>query len=296
MADDSIVLNPGVGGDVLDTESVTYPVAPLTRERERIQVTGAAIAEIARVLNVTPGTADYGLVVRLVDMGLLGTEATLLNILAALVQPISIDDNGGSITVDGAVAVSGTVAVTEPVSVDDNGGSLTVDGPLTDTELRATPVPISDGGGSVTVDGTVTNDSVGPTGVAVPTSATLIGGSDGGTLRAIPLAVRTDGLRAVDVADDFTSFEAQHVTLVASTDTTITFAQEVRMVRIVNWDTSNRVLVKDGAISSDADATATRVGKAPAADVPGTRTLPFKTTTIHLRSAAGSEVSVEGFF
>jgi len=63
----------------------------------------------------------------------------------SVVEPVSVDDNGGSLTVDGTVAVSGvagtvtvagtvavsavggTVTVAEPVSVDDNGGSLTVD-------------------------------------------------------------------------------------------------------------------------------------------------------------------------
>lgn len=65
-------------------------------------------------------------------------------------EPVSVDDNGGSLTVDAVnldirdlafatdsvdvtgstVAISGTVPVslTEPISVDDNGGSLTVDG------------------------------------------------------------------------------------------------------------------------------------------------------------------------
>jgi len=89
-------------------------------------------------------------------------------------QPVS--DGGGSITVDGSVAVTNFPAV-QPVS--DNGGSITVDGtvavsgtvpvsgPLTDTQLRATPVPVSgtvtanagtgpwpvtDNGGSLTVD------------------------------------------------------------------------------------------------------------------------------------------------
>jgi hypothetical protein len=41
---------------------------------------------------------------------------------------IPVTDNGGSLTVDGTVAVSGSVAVT---------------GPLTDTQLRATPVPVT---------------------------------------------------------------------------------------------------------------------------------------------------------
>ena len=56
----------------------------------------------------------------------------------SVAQPVSVDDNGGSLTVDGAVVVTSvggivdvsgsTVTVTQPVSVDDNGGSLTVDG------------------------------------------------------------------------------------------------------------------------------------------------------------------------
>lgn len=61
-----------------------------------------------------------------------------------LSEPISVDDNGGSLTVDGTVGVSGTVAVTQSgtwdeVGINDSGNSITVD----------------DGGGSLTVDGTV---------------------------------------------------------------------------------------------------------------------------------------------
>lgn len=61
---------------------------------------------------------------------------------------VPINDAGGSLTVDGTVAVSsvaGTVAVTqsgawtvdignEPISIDDNGGSITVDGTVSVTE------------------------------------------------------------------------------------------------------------------------------------------------------------------
>ena len=59
-----------------------------------------------------------------------GTEPTAQRVTIASDSSgvLSIDDNGGSITVDGTVAVSGSVAVT---------------GPLTDTQLRATAVPIS---------------------------------------------------------------------------------------------------------------------------------------------------------
>lgn len=84
--------------------------------------------------------------------------------------PLQVGDNGGSLTVDGTVAVSSV------------SGSVAVTGPLTDAQLRATPVPVSgtvtttpsgtqnvsvtnaagaaavniqDGGNSITVDGTV---------------------------------------------------------------------------------------------------------------------------------------------
>lgn len=72
-----------------------------------------------------------------------------VNIVSTI--PVPVTDNGGSLTVDGTVAVSNFPAV-QPVS-----------GPLTDTQLRAspvsvtipTPVPVTDNGGSLTVDGTV---------------------------------------------------------------------------------------------------------------------------------------------
>lgn len=94
----------------------------------------------------------------------------------------------------------------------------------------------------------------------------------------------------------YKDFQAQHVTLVASTDTTITFAHAVEAIRIRNWDTTNRVLVKNDAIANDTDATASRVGKAGATDIPTVTTFPVRTDTIHLRSAGASEVTVEGYW
>lgn len=100
-------------------------------------------------------------------------------------------------------------------------------------------------------------------------------------------------VRSIDAP--FTTFEAQHLSLVASTDTIITFSAPVSVIRIINWDITRRILVKDGAITSDSDPSATRVGFAPTTSVPGTRTLPFQTSTINLRSTGASEVTVEGF-
>jgi hypothetical protein len=69
--------------------------------------------------------------------------------------PVTLD--GGSVTISNitvptSVTVNNTNAAPVPVSdaggtlsVDDGGGSITVDGPLTDTQLRATAVPVTGG-------------------------------------------------------------------------------------------------------------------------------------------------------
>lgn len=94
----------------------------------------------------------------------------------------------------------------------------------------------------------------------------------------------------------YKAFEAQHTTLTPSTDTIFTFDPPVIAIRVRNWDTANRVLVKLDTITSDVDALATRVGKAGATDIPTVTTFPVRTTTIHLRSAGASEVTVEGYY
>lgn len=107
---------------------------------------------------------------------------------------------------------------------------------------------------------------------------------------------RSDGIVALEVADDMTSAETQRVTLVASTDTTITFAQPVRLVRVKNESLLASVFVRDGAITSDTPANAEMVGLAPVANLPTTEYYPFKTTTIHLRSSGTPTVSVTGMY
>lgn len=63
-----------------------------------------------------------------------GTEAAALRVTLASDSTglVSVDDNGGSLTVDGTVGVSGTVAVTQSgtwdeVGINDSGNSITVD-------------------------------------------------------------------------------------------------------------------------------------------------------------------------
>ncbi len=118
-----------------------------------------------------------------------GTEAAALRVTVANDSTglLSVDDNGGSLTVDNATLETvggGTEAAAQRVtiandstgvlSVDDNGASLTVDNAALDTvgggtEAAAQRVTIAndstgvltvdDGGGSLTIDGTVTSNA-----------------------------------------------------------------------------------------------------------------------------------------
>lgn len=104
------------------------------------------------------------------SIGDIGTVGTITNV-------VHIDDNSGSITVDGTVAAtqSGTWdinsvttvgTITNVVHIDDNAGSITVDGTVAATQSGTwnigtlstitNPVTIQDGGNVITVDGTVT--------------------------------------------------------------------------------------------------------------------------------------------
>lgn len=96
---DNVVLNAGSGGDTIAADDVGGA------KYQRIKLSLGA--------DGTVGDAPVG--------G--GVESGVLRVTIASDSTgvLSVDDNGGSLTVDGTVAVSGTVAVT------DNSGSLTVD-------------------------------------------------------------------------------------------------------------------------------------------------------------------------
>jgi hypothetical protein len=102
--DGTVTANAGTGTFTVDGSAVTQPISAVSLPLP----TGAATA----ALQTQPG----------VDIG----DVTINN--AAGASAVNIQDGGNSITVDGTVAISGSVAVT---------------GPLTDAELRATPVPVS---------------------------------------------------------------------------------------------------------------------------------------------------------
>ena len=80
MADSSIETSPATpGGKALDAESIG--ATPLYRER--VQVTGAILAEIARVLAANPAIGDYGLVTRNIPAAPATSDLTGASINAA---------------------------------------------------------------------------------------------------------------------------------------------------------------------------------------------------------------------
>src|SRR2546430_2122005 len=80
MSDTSVlVLEPGVPTAEIDAEQVSAagPQQSKPLRRERLQVSGAALLEIARVLNAAPVGTEYGLVVRPIGTA---TEVTLATV------------------------------------------------------------------------------------------------------------------------------------------------------------------------------------------------------------------------
>lgn len=108
---------------------------------------------------------------------------------------LSVDDGGGSLTVDGTVAISGTVPVSDAggsLTVDDGGGSLTVDGTVSATvsdgggsitvDDGGLTVSVDDGGGSLTVDGAVTSNQGTPAAAANAWPVKIGDGTNAATL------------------------------------------------------------------------------------------------------------------
>lgn len=115
--------------------------------------------------------------------------------------PLSIDDNGGSITVDGTVDIT------------DGGGSITVDGTVT-VDSITNDVSIDDGGNSITVDnaGTFAVQEDGPALTALQLIDNLVlledAAAAGGEAGVQMLAVRQDTLASSTSADgDFASLK-----------------------------------------------------------------------------------------
>lgn len=168
------------GGGAITVDGTVAVTGVSTLAEQQTQTTHLAAIETATELlddaAVVLGTATYteatstGLAVGAVRRD---ADTTLVNTTNEW-GPLQMDANGRlkvEVFSGETLPVSGTVSVTEPVSVDDNGASLTVDnaalsvvgGGAEATALRVTlandstgVVSIDDNGGAITVDGTVT--------------------------------------------------------------------------------------------------------------------------------------------
>ncbi len=97
MADGFVILNPGVGGEIMDEEVVgPYSSSPTFRLRSRVVVTGVNVGDIAQVIDVPPADDACGLCVRpifdpdgIVPIGLPGTSIITFGTVSLV--PASID-------------------------------------------------------------------------------------------------------------------------------------------------------------------------------------------------------------
>lgn len=125
-----------------------------------------------------------------------GVEATALRVTVATDSTgvVSIDDNGGSITVDGTVAVSGTVTVGSHAVTNAGTFVVQIDGTgltrLTDIETNTDSLAVVGNGAAATAQRvTLANDSTGI--VALTTSTASIGklaSNTGVTIGAVEIA------------------------------------------------------------------------------------------------------------
>lgn len=270
---DNEVLN--IGGQDVYRQRVQDPEAIALLQSVKTAVEGTIVASISGDVSLSVATLAALETVNAVVTG--AVDATVSGIVALDAATLAALESV-SATVSGTVALDApTLAALESITATISG-TVTVDGTV---ELGATTLQALE---NIKIDNFPVEFPLPAAQVSTLTPPTTVSVTQG-----------TAGAQAWPVSDDCVDMLCQHITLTGGIDTTITFAQEVRIVRVVNWSTTQRVLVKNSAITSDTDAAATRVGKAPAADVPGTRTFPFRTSTIHLRSAGDAEVSVEGY-
>ena len=82
MADDYTILNPGVGGDVMDETLVVYPSYPTNRKRPRVVITGEGIDDIVPAQSIPTDGSELGLVTRPVVPSYPGTEANTFDMVS----------------------------------------------------------------------------------------------------------------------------------------------------------------------------------------------------------------------
>jgi len=147
------------GGNILTVDgSVSVSNFPTTQSVSLDSSSRDALENITATVTF-PSSQTVDGTVALDTASLAALETTTVD---TITNPVTIQDGGNSITVDG------TVSVNQPVAITDNDSSITVDGTvaLDASSLAAletvtvntitNPVTIQDGGGTITVDGIMT--------------------------------------------------------------------------------------------------------------------------------------------
>ena len=136
---DNFPLTPGTGRNAA-TDEVTY--SGDTADVQLVRPVLTTGSEGSKTVVELTGDATNGLDVDVTRLPSLVAGTANIGDVDVLTVPAPLSTTGGGTE---ATALRVTIAndSTGLVSVDDNGGSLTVDGPLTDTELRAAAVPVS---------------------------------------------------------------------------------------------------------------------------------------------------------
>jgi hypothetical protein len=149
-----------VDGTVTVANPTTNPETGLAKDGT---LTGGTVKAINRggakgsttaadVTTTAEGTDHQALDVQIFHGGSAINPTTIRALTSS--DTVTVVDGGGSLTVDGTVAVSGTIPVT------DNSGSLTVDAPvgtpafvrLSDGAAAITALPVTDNGGNISID------------------------------------------------------------------------------------------------------------------------------------------------
>jgi hypothetical protein len=119
--------------------------------------TGLELAHIQLITNVTDSVIIYQFNKPLLSGSLSGLVLTLtydttpMSNTDDLAIIVNYSELSEKVEVTNAVAVTGTISVNEPVSIDDNGGSITIDGLVSVSNFPSVQ-PVNDNGGSLTVD------------------------------------------------------------------------------------------------------------------------------------------------
>lgn len=213
---------------------------------------------------------------------------------------VDVNVTGGSITVGtveitndagNPIPVNGTVSVNEPVSIDDNGGSITVDGPLTDVQLRATPVPVS---GTVSVTEPVSVDDNGGS-LTVDNAALSVTGG-GAEATALRVTVASDSTGVLSVDDNGASLTVDNAALsvtgggAEASALRVTIANDSTGVVSVD-DNGSTISVDDGGGALTVDGSVTVSSSALPT---GASTLAEQQSqTAHLATIAGDTTNIE---